>query len=186
MKYIGIILLAWTSITQTGQDIYACKNAKVSIYSSAPVEDIEASSTAGVSVYNSATGELDFSLPIRSIHFPKALMEEHFNEDYMESDKFPKATFKGKIQEQVDLTKDGSYPITVNGEFIAHGVKQGRTINGTLKINNGILTMTSEFMVRCADHHIVIPQVVFHNIAESIRIRIAATYSLYKGNASAN
>jgi hypothetical protein len=184
MKYISMILLAWMSITQTGQDIYVCKNARINIYSSAPVEDIEAASTAGVSVYNSGTGELDFSVPIRSIHFPKALMEEHFNEDYMESDKYPKATFKGKIQEQVDLTKDGTYPITVSGEFIVHGVKQDRTISGTLKINNGILTMNSEFMVRCADHHIIIPQVVFHNIAESIRIRVAATYSLYKGNPS--
>jgi hypothetical protein len=180
MKFISVILLAWMSIIQAGQDIYTCKNAKINLYSSAPIEDIEANSNAGVSVYNATTGELDFSLPIRSLHFPKALMESHFNEDYMESDKYPKATFKGKLQEHPDLTKDGSYPISVTGELSVHGVNQMRTITGNLKINNGVLTMTSEFMVKCADHHIEIPQIVFHNIAQSIRIRVDATYTLYK------
>jgi hypothetical protein len=186
MKYISIILLAWISISQTGQDIYICKNAKINIFSSAPVEDIEANSTSGVSIYNATTGELDFSLPIRSLHFPKSLMETHFNESYMESDRYPKATFKGKIQERPDLTKDGSYPVTVTGEFEAHGVKQQRTINGNIKVNNGIISMTSEFMVKCADHHIDIPQIVFHNIAESIRVRVAATYTPYKSNNLSN
>jgi hypothetical protein len=182
MKYISIILLAWMSINQAGQDVYTCKNAKINMYSSAPIEDIEANSAAGVSVYNAATGELAFSLPVRSLHFPKSLMEEHFNSDYMESDKYPKATFKGKMQEHPDLTRDGSYPVTVTGELEVHGVTQTRTITGNLKINNGVLTMTSEFMVKCADHHIEIPKIVFHNIAESIRIRVAATYTSYKNN----
>ena len=79
-----MILLAWMTAFQTGQDIYVCKNAKINLYSSAPIEDIEANANNGVSVYNAATGELDFSVPIRSFHFPKALMEEHFNENYME------------------------------------------------------------------------------------------------------
>lgn len=183
MKHISIILLAWLSIiSQAGQDLYTCKNARISLYSSAPIEDIEAITNAGVSVYNPATGELDFSVSIRTFHFPKERMQEHFNSDYMESDKYPKATFKGKIQEHPDLTKDGSYPITVAGDLEVHGVKQVRTVNGTLKISNGVLTMTSEFMVKCADHHIEIPQIVFHNIAESLRIRVAATYTLYKSN----
>jgi len=182
MKTISIILLAWLTFVQAGQDVYTCKNAKVNIFSTAPIEDIEANSTNGVSVYNPGTGELAFSVPIRSFHFPKALMEEHFNENYMESDKYPKASFKGKMQEHPDLTKDGSYPVTVTGDFEAHGIKQTRTITGNLKVANGVLTMTSEFMVKCADHRIDIPQIVFHNIAESIRIRVAATYTVLKSN----
>lgn len=182
MKHITIILLAWFTFYQAGQDIYTCKNAKINLFSSAPIEDIEASSTNGVSVYNPGTGELAFSVPIRSFHFPKSLMEEHFNENYMESDKYPRASFKGKIQEHFDLSKDGNYPVTATGEFEIHGIKQTRTIAGNLKVNNGVLTMTSEFMVKCADHHIDIPQIVFHNIAENIRIRVAAIYTLYKSN----
>src|SRR5258708_3847363 len=152
MKYISMILLAWITMTQSGQDIYTCKNARISLYSSAPIEDIEAIATTGVSVYNAATGELAFSLPIRALHFPKALMEEHFNSDYMESDKFPKATFKGKIQEHPDLSKDGTYSVTATGELQVHGVTQTRTVKGNLSVSNGVVSMTSEFMVKCADH----------------------------------
>ncbi|MDO3624763.1 YceI family protein [Mucilaginibacter sp. BT774] len=182
MKHILIILLAWVTVHQAGQDIYVCKNVKVNLFSSAPIEDIEANTTTGVSVYNPGTGELEFSIPIRSFHFPKALMEEHFNENYIESDKFPKATFKGKIQERIDVSKDGTYPVTVTGDFQVHGVTQPRTITGNLKVSGGVVTMTSEFMVKCADHHIDIPQIVFHHIAESIRIRVSATYTTLKNN----
>lgn len=180
MKYITVILLAWMMVNQAGQDIYTCKTAKINLYSSAPIEDIEANATTGVSVYNAGTGELEFSVPIRAFHFPKSLMEEHFNENYIESDKYPKATFKGKIQEKPDLSKDGTYPVTAVGDFQVHGVTQSRTITGNLKVSNGVVTMTSEFMVKCVDHHIDIPQIVFHHIAESIRIRVSATYTAYK------
>jgi len=180
MKYITVILLAWMMVNQAGQDIYTCKTAKINLYSSAPIEDIEANATTGVSVYNASTGELEFSVPIRAFHFPKSLMEEHFNENYIESDKYPKATFKGKIQQKPDLSKDGTYPVTAVGDFQVHGVTQSRTITGNLKVSNGVVTMTSEFMVKCADHHIDIPQIVFHHIAESIRIRVSATYTAYK------
>jgi YceI-like protein len=181
MKYIALIVLALVNFYRAGQDIYTCKNAKINMFSSAPIEDIEANSTEGVSVYNAATGDLAFSVPIRSLHFEKSLMEEHFNENYMESDKFPKATFKGKMQDKPDVTKDGSYPVTVTGDLEVHGVKQSRTINGTVKVSGGVVTMTSEFMVKCADHHIDIPAIVFHHIAESIRIRVSATYAAYNG-----
>ena len=107
-------------------------------------------------------------------------MQEHFNSDYMESDKFPKATFKGKIQEKVDLTKDGAYPVNVSGDLTVHGVTKPRTITGNVTVKGGIITMTSEFMVRCADHDIKIPSIVFHNIAESIKMNVSATYALYK------
>ncbi len=180
MKYITMILLAWLTVNQAGQDIYTCKNANINLYSSAPIEDIEATATNGVSVFNAGTGELDFSVPIRGFHFPKALMQEHFNENYMESDKYPQATFKGKIQEHPDLSKDGTYPVTATGDFQVHGITQTRTITGNLKVSNSVVTMTSEFMVKCADHHIEIPQIVFHHIAESIRIRVSATYTSFK------
>jgi len=180
MKYFSVLLLALLSFTQAGQDVYVCKNAKINIYSSAPIEDIEANSNEGVSVYNAATGELAFSLPIRSLHFEKAMMEEHFNENYIESDKYPKATFKGKINEHPDLGKDGSYPVTVTGDFQVHGVTQNRTVKGEIKVNRGVVSMSSEFMVKCADHHIDIPKIVFHNIAESIKMTVSANYVLNK------
>ncbi|GAA4094365.1 YceI family protein [Mucilaginibacter panaciglaebae] len=180
MKHISIILLAWMSLFQTGQGLYMCKNAEISLFSSAPIEDIAAKTSSGQSVYNSGTGDLVFSVAINTFKFPKSLMQEHFNSDYLESDKYPHATFKGKIQEHPDLTKNGTYPITVTGVLDVHNVKQNRTIPGTLTVNNGTITMKSEFMVKCVDHHIDIPRLVFHNIAESIKMNVTATYTAAK------
>jgi hypothetical protein len=178
MKFITIVLLVCVSyLTQaSGQGIYICKNARITLYSSAPIEDIKAATSTGVSVYNASTGELAFSLSISSFQFEKALMQEHFNSDYMESDKFPKATFKGMIREQVDVSKDGTYPVTVTGDLTVHGVTQRRSVPGTITVKNGVISMVSEFMVKCADHHIQIPSIVFHNIAENIKMNVSAIY----------
>ncbi|HTD41560.1 MAG TPA: YceI family protein [Mucilaginibacter sp.] len=180
MKYICIILLSLLNITKTGQDLYTCKNARITLFSKALIEDIKATTSAGVSVFNATTGELDFSVPISTFQFEKAFMQQHFNSDYMESDKYPRAIFKGKIQEQVDITKEGTYTVNAAGELTVHGVTQKRTIQGNLTVKNGIITMASEFMVKCADHHIDIPQILFYHIAESIKITVSATYSPYR------
>jgi len=178
MKNIVIILLAWMSITnQAGQDLYACKNATITLYSEAPIENISATSSSGTSVFTPSTGGLKFRVSINTFKFPKSLMQEHFNSDYMESDKYPTATFDGKIQEHIDVTKNGTFPVTAVGDLNVHGVNQTRTIPGKISINNGVITMTSEFMVKCADHHIDIPKIVFHNIAESIQMNVTAVYS---------
>ncbi|HVW97250.1 MAG TPA: YceI family protein [Mucilaginibacter sp.] len=177
MKYISIILLAWMTIFQTGQDLYVCKNAQVTLFSTAPIEDINASTSRAVAVFNAATGDVSFMVPINSFQFPKSLMQEHFNADYMESDKYPRATFKGRISRKTDLTKDGVYPVTASGELTVHGVTVDRTIPGTITVVNGLPVMRSEFMVKCVDHHIEIPRIVFHNIAESIKITITASFT---------
>jgi hypothetical protein len=184
MKYICIILFIWLNVNNVGQDLYTCKNARISLFSAALIEDIKAESPAGVSVYNATTGELDFSVPISTFQFDKAFMQQHFNSDYMESDKYPRAIFKGKIEEHVDITKEGTYTVNAAGELTVHGVTQKRTIQGSLTIKNGIIYMASEFMVKCADHNIDIPQILFYHIAESIKITVSATYSPYKNNSS--
>lgn len=181
MKIFCVILIAWMSfINQAGQDIYACKNVKIALYSRAPIEDINAVSVEGISVYNATTRDLAFSVLIRSFHFRKALMEEHFNENYLESDRFPQATFKGKIEEEVNPEVDGEFPVKVNGVLTVHGISQKRSITGTLRVHQGVIDMTSEFQVKCVDHQIEIPKIVFQNIAESIRVQISATYTAYK------
>jgi polyisoprenoid-binding protein YceI len=181
MKHISILLLAWlSSLNLAGQTLYASKNAQISLFSSAPIEDIAAKTSSGNSVYNAATGDLVFSVAISTFKFPKSLMQEHFNSDYLESDKYPRATFKGKVQERPDVTKNGTYPITVVGELDVHNVKQTRTIPGTLTVNNGVIALSSEFMVKCVDHHIDIPRLVFKNIAESIKMNVNATYTAAK------
>ncbi len=182
MKYL-LFLIALTSgmLGQTGPStLYVSKNAVVTIYSKAPLEDIEASTSTGKAVYNASTGELAFDVPIRTFKFRKSLMQEHFNENYMESDKYPNATFRGNVNEKVDLTKNGTYPVSATGSMDVHGVKQNRTIKGTLIVNNGAVSMQSEFMVRCADHNIEIPKLVFQKIAETIKVNINASFTPYK------
>ena len=180
MKYICIILLTLLNITKADQDLYTCKNAHITLFSKALIEDIKATTSAGVSVYNAETGELNFSVLISTLHFEKAFMQQHFNSDYMESDKYPRAVFKGKIQEHIDITKEGTYTVNAAGELTVHGVTQKRTIQGSVTVKNGVVSMASEFMVKCADHHIDIPQILFYHIAESIKITVSATYNPYK------
>jgi len=184
MKYFCIILFSFLSSNQAGQDLYVSKNAHITFFSSALIEDIKAETTAGVSVFNEATNELDFSVAISSFQFEKAFMQQHFNSDYMESDKYPRALFKGKLQDRVDVTKDGTYAVNARGELTVHGITQTRTIPGTIVVKNGVITMSSEFMVKCADHHIDIPQILFYHIAEIIKVNISAVYNPYKNNAS--
>src|ERR1700733_12345250 len=148
MKYFFVILFCWLSIDHPGQDLYTCKNAKITIFSSALIEDIKAESAAGLSVYNATTGELDFSVAISSFQFEKSFMQQHFNSDYMESDKYPRAIFKGKIPEHIDVGKDGVYTVNATGDLTIHNVTHSRTIQGTLTVKNGVITMASEFMVK--------------------------------------
>ncbi len=104
-------------------------------------------------------------------------MQEHFNTEYMESDKYPRANFRGKMQEHINTSQNGTYQINVTGELDVHGVKQTRTLPGTITVNNGDVSLSAEFMVKCADHKIEIPKIVFHNIAESIKINVTANYT---------
>ena len=134
MKYICIILLSFLNITKTAQDLYTCKNARITLFSKALIEDIKATTSTSVSVFNATTGELDFSVAISTFQFEKAFMQQHFNSDYMESDKYPRAIFRGKIQEHIDIAKEGTYTVNAAGEFTVHGVTQKRTIQGNLTV----------------------------------------------------
>ena len=93
-------------------------------------------------------------------------MEEHFNEKYMESDKFPMATFKGSIKDAVDLTKNGDYKVTAAGKLTIHGVEHDITAPGTVSVKDGQISIQSDFSVLLREYNITVPQVVFQNIAE--------------------
>jgi len=177
MKYIILILLACTSvIEQAGQDSYSCKNAKIGLFSSTAVDDIKAETSTGTSVFNASSGELAFTVIIKSLTFEKSLMQQHFNDDYMQSDKYPTASFKGKIQEHIDVTKESTFPVTVAGGLTIHGVTKPRTIPGKVIVKGGSITMTSEFVVKCADHNVETPKILFHHIAKEVTISVSATF----------
>ena len=112
--------------------------------------------------------------------FEKELMKEHFNEKYMESDKFPMASFKGIINEEVDLTKDGEFPATAKGKLTIHGVEQELTLVGRIKRSGTSITIISDFKVALKDHKITVPKLLFENIAEIIEVHVSLEYKPYQ------
>lgn len=155
------------------------KGLNVSFFSETPLENIDAKSNIGSSLLNTSTDSVAFRLPISSFQFDKALMQEHFNENYMETPTYPNATFRGKINEKVDYKKDGIYKVTCTGKLNIHGVEQLRTINGTITVKGNDVILDSQFFVKTADHKIDVPKVVFEKIAESIKITVNAKYAPY-------
>lgn len=168
---LTIASIAVTSIGAYAQ-LFSTATGTVSFFSTTPVENIEAKSVQTLSVLNSKTRELAFSVNNTSFNFPNKLMQEHFNEKYMESEKYPKSTFKGKINEDIDLAKDGEYKVTVTGKLNIHGVELDRTIPGTVLVKDGSITLGAKFKVKVADHKIEIPTLVVTKIAEEIDVVI--------------
>ncbi|MCW3111521.1 MAG: YceI family protein [Segetibacter sp.] len=179
MKRIILLLLAAIAFTSvTHAQTYFTKNGMISFFSKSSLENISASNNQVVSVLNTKTGEIKFSVMINGFQFKKALMQEHFNENYMESEKYPKALFSGTIADisSVDLTKDGDYPVTANGDLTLHGVTKKITAPAVLTVKSGKLTGTTSFNVLVADYNIGIPKVVENNISKSIEIKVNCNY----------
>jgi len=179
MKYLLFLVV---SFFQTGllqaQDIQVCTKVYVKIFSEAPLENIEAVSEKGVSAINPVENTLYFAVPVRTLDFEKDLMEEHFNENYMESEKYPNAIYNGTFSSDVDWTTPGEYDVTVEGTFEVHGVEQQRTDAGKIVIDeDGNITANALFKVACADHKIKIPKLVVKNIAEEIEVTIKGSYA---------
>ncbi len=158
------------AITCYGQ-LYMTKTGETSFFSETPLENIAAVNKHVLVILNTANGELAIKMQQRSFHFPNKLMEEHFNENYMETEKYPAAVFTGKIKEHVDYSKDGNYAVQVDGIMDMHGVKQNRSIKGRIVISNGQITLLSDFDVKLADHKIEVPSLVITKIAESIAVK---------------
>ena len=146
------------------------------------MENIEAANNEATSVFNAAKNEFGFVVLVKSFKFKKAQMEEHFNENYMESNKYPKAFFKGLIVDasKLKLTIDGSYPVSVKGDLTVHGVARSVEVPGTIFVSNGIVSMSAKFNVNLKDYNIKIPSTVINNVAEVIDITVNAKYEPYK------
>ncbi|WP_020538141.1 YceI family protein [Lewinella cohaerens] len=153
---------------------YFTRAGKVTFTSEAPVEKIEAVNQSATAILDTESSRMEFAILIKAFQFEKALMQEHFNENYMESSTYPKATFKGQIDDAtaVNWGKDGSYPVTVSGDMTIHGVTQKLTAPGTITIKEGSIAAQSTFTVAVADYGIEIPSVVAENIAKEVTIAV--------------
>lgn len=164
---VAFILLAQTTLAQK----FMSRNVEVHFLSETPIENIEAHNNQVSALFDSSTGEIVLQVPIRGFHFEKALMEEHFNENYLETEEFPKATLQGKVKSWPDVSED----VVVEGVIMIHGIEKARTFNGTMRNENNNWIVSSEFAVNAEDFGIKIPSVVRKQIAENIVITVNAT-----------
>jgi polyisoprenoid-binding protein YceI len=168
-----LIVSAQTSIAQ----IYKAKDGATNItfFSSSPLEDITATNKGAIIVYNSSTNDIQIRVSVINFKFKNALMEEHFNENYMETEKFPNAIFKGKINEKIDLTKDGETKVTVTGKMEMHGVTKDETFEGTVTKKGNEIMIKTKFKIKLVDYSIKVPSLYVKNIAEVIDVDVAST-----------
>jgi polyisoprenoid-binding protein YceI len=143
------------------------------------MEDIEGHNNQVVSIFDLSTGDLMYNLLVKAFDFKIALMQEHFNENYMESDQFPKATFKGKVNnfEKIDLNKDGTYTAEVIGDITIHGVTKPIINTGTIEVKGGLVSTKAKFNISPKDYNIIIPSLVENKIAKEVEVTIDVTYN---------
>ncbi len=154
--------------------VYTGKTVNVEFYSHTPVEDIKAKTPVMTSVIDFSNNSFAFKIPVKTFDFPNDLMEEHFNENYMESDKYPNATFNGKMTSatKIDITKDGTQTVMAEGKLTIHGVAQDRKIPATLTVKDGKIKIDAKFNVHLTDHKVEVPTIVMSKIAEDIAITV--------------
>ncbi|KAB2822794.1 MAG: YceI family protein, partial [Paludibacter sp.] len=182
MKQNLLIALAVLISTHlAGQDVFFTKTGTVVFDSSTPLETIHAENRQVTSFLKTSTGEINFAALVKSFKFQNALMEEHFNENYMESDQFAKAVFKGKIvnMDQIDTGKEEKQEADVEGELVMHGVTKKVTVKAYLLPQAGKITGTSEFIVLPEEFGIKIPSLVREKIAKEVKVSVVMNYEKY-------
>ena len=178
MKRLFLLMFFLNILFAVNAQKYITKNGYIGFYSHTSMEDIKADNNQVVGALDISTGELVFQALIKSFHFDRALMEEHFNENYMESDKIPKSVFKGKIinLSAVDFSKSGTYDVTVEGDLTIHDVTNKISTKGTIEVVSGGINANSKFKIVPEDYKINIPGVVRDKIDKSMEVTIAMKY----------
>jgi polyisoprenoid-binding protein YceI len=164
------------------QKRYFTKSGNISFNAGTALEDIDAVNKSVTCVFDATSGQIEFAVLVKGFEFRRALMQEHFNENYMESDKYPKSTFKGKITNigTINFQKDGSYPATVKGTLEIHGIKKEIESTGTLKVSGENVLATAEFTVLLDDYKIAIPGVVKDKISKTATVKVNCNNSILK------
>ena len=174
LSAILVILGVGDALAQT---LYSTATGEVSFFSDTPLETIEAKNSKTGAIINSTSRELAVQMKITDFVFPNKLMQEHFNENYMESEKYPTAVFKGKIKEQLDLSTAGNYPVTAEGSLTIHGVTKPVSVSGTITSTGNELKLSFKFQVKPEEYKIEVPSLVITKIAELIDVSGKMTLS---------
>lgn len=176
-KLIAILsLIIAVNFSSHAQNVFVTNTGVVSFFSATSMENIDAVSKVALAALDIKSGKVFFKIKNTSFHFKSTLMEEHFNENYMESEKFTHSIFNGEIAniKNYDLSKDGTYDVTVQGKMTIHGTDKDYTTKGTIVVKGGKVVLNATFKVKIEDHKIKIPSVVGANIAEYVDVKVDA------------
>lgn len=177
MEILSIILHLLVALPGQNQQLYRLQEGIATFRSEAPLELIEASTSTIVGLIDREKKTFAIRIPVASFEgFNSPLQREHFNENYLETDRYPNAQFSGEIDGDVNFDKPGVYEVFAKGTFDLHGEKQNRAIQATITIDaNGDISVSSSFIVQLKDHSIKIPTIVRYKIAETINVSFSAT-----------
>ncbi len=176
-KLIFSLLFVGIGLTVYGQK-YFTKEGSITFHSDASMEKIEAVNNRVTAVLDIESCAVEFALLVKAFQFEKALMEEHFNENYMESDKYPKALFKGQIDnpDEVRFKEKGEYKALVSGDLTVHGVTNKVETEVAIVVDEEGIKGSTDFILACADYKIKIPKVVADNVAKEIEILVSTNF----------
>ena len=163
-------------IHSAGAQKYFTKTAIVTFESNTPMEKINATNKSGTCVADFDSGNVEFAILVKGFQFEKALMQEHFNENYMESSKYPKAVYKGKMEgvDKIDLSKNGKHKVKTSGQLTLHGVTKPFSNDVQLEVKDGKISTSTNFTIAVADYGIVVPALVRDNIAKNVAVKVQA------------
>lgn len=175
MKRISILVLLVTFSFFGYSQKFKSSSSNIRFFSDAPIEDIEATNTEATSIIDVTSKAFVFQIPISSFEFDKELMEEHFNENYLESEKYPNAIFKGKIEDWNG--EEGEQTIVVKGEMDLHGIQKEISIESKINYTDDKILVSAVFSIELKDYKIKIPKAVFYNIAEVVEVTVNFEYA---------
>jgi hypothetical protein len=183
MKRLLLVAFFLNIILAANAQKYMTKNGFIGFFSHTAMEDIKGDNNQVAAVLDISTGDMVFQALVKSFHFDRALMEEHFNENYMESDKFPKSTFKGKITNlsSVNFSKNGTYDVTVEGDLMIHDVTNKISTKGTIEVITGGINANAKFNIVPEDYKIIIPGVVREKINKNLEVTVTMKYAPLAG-----
>lgn len=177
MKFLIPVFLFLLSYAPGGfsQQRYFAEKALVTFFSDGTVEDISAVNNKVTSIFDVVKGDVAFLLSVKDFQFEKKLMQVHFNEKYMETEKYPKSSFQGKII-GFDPALNGVQQVTAAGKLSIHGVTKDIQAPGTVEVKDHQILVNSKFKIRLMDYNIKVPQIIWENIAQQVEVRIEFTY----------
>lgn len=175
LRTLILIIALGISVECYSQQRYFAEKSLITFFSDGVVEDISASNERVTSIYDIVDGEIAFLLNIKDFQFPNKLMQVHFNEKYMETEKFPKSSFQGMIS-GFNSSTPGKQQVKASGKLTIHGVTKTVDLPGTVEVSGNKLIIESKFVIKLIDYNIKVPQIVWQNIAQQVEVKMNLSY----------